>query len=49
MLSFDSAAPAGAGAFSTRAFYHKAFGTYKTALKKTAKKLKKGLDRYIEA
>ena len=43
MLSFDSAAPAGAGTFSTKAFYHKAFGTYKTALKKTAKKLKKGL------
>ena len=43
MLSFDSAAPAGAGTFSIKAFYHKAFGTYKTALKKTAKKLKKGL------
>ena len=43
MLSFDSAAPAGAGTFLTKAFYHKAFGTYKTAQKKTAKKLKKGL------
>ena len=45
MLSFDSAAPAGAGTFSTKAFYHKAFGTYKTQ----KKFFEKRLDNYIEA
>ena len=49
MLSFVLSRAGGRGNPSTEIFYHKASGTYKTARKKTAKNLKKGLDRYIEA
>ena len=43
MLSFVLSRAGGRGNPSTEIFYHKASGTYKTARKKTAKKLKKDL------